>query len=178
VVTKAQILDHLYTEPDEPGGKIIDVFVCNLRKKLALATGGEHCIETAWGRGYVLRDPTPAADATSAVASKGKDPRLERGNATAAGALVGRKFSPPPPRTAADLGLVEQRQQRRDSIGNHPAIRRRRAGIAPSAKVTGSPITVEILFEDAVTKDDGPLHLPRPERVRSLYGCATARCHE
>jgi two-component system cell cycle response regulator CtrA len=46
---------------DEPELKIIDVFVCKLRKKLAQATGGEHYIETVWGRGYVLRDPAEAA---------------------------------------------------------------------------------------------------------------------
>ena len=47
---------------DEPEIKIIDVFVCKLRKKLAQATGGNHYIETIWGRGYVLCDPesTPA----------------------------------------------------------------------------------------------------------------------
>jgi two-component system cell cycle response regulator CtrA len=42
---------------DEPGLKIIDVFVCHLRKKLAQATGGKHCIETVWGRGHRMRDP-------------------------------------------------------------------------------------------------------------------------
>lgn len=42
---------------DEPELKIIDVFICKLRKKLAKATGGENHIETVWGRGYVLRDP-------------------------------------------------------------------------------------------------------------------------
>ena len=45
---------------DEPELKIIDVFICKLRKKLAQATGGENYIETVWGRGYVLRDPHPA----------------------------------------------------------------------------------------------------------------------
>ncbi len=44
---------------DEPELKIIDVFVCKLRKKLAAATGGLNYIETVWGRGYVLRDPAP-----------------------------------------------------------------------------------------------------------------------
>jgi two-component system cell cycle response regulator CtrA len=41
---------------DEPEVKIIDVFVCKLRKKLANASGGHNFIETIWGRGYVLRD--------------------------------------------------------------------------------------------------------------------------
>jgi hypothetical protein len=35
-----------------------DVFVCKLRKKLANASGGKNYIETMWGRGYVLREPT------------------------------------------------------------------------------------------------------------------------
>ena len=56
-LTKEMFLDHLYGGMDEPELKIIDVFVCKLRKKLAQATGGVHYIETIWGRGYVLRDP-------------------------------------------------------------------------------------------------------------------------
>ena len=45
---------------DEPELKIIDVFICKLRKKLSIATGGQNYIETVWGRGYVLRDPEPS----------------------------------------------------------------------------------------------------------------------
>ena len=56
-VTKEMLLNHLYGGTDEPQLKIIDVFVCKLRKKLAPATGGNHYIETVWGRGYMLRDP-------------------------------------------------------------------------------------------------------------------------
>ncbi len=56
-LTKEMFLDHLYGGMDEPELKIIDVFICKLRKKLAEATGGEHYIETVWGRGYVLKDP-------------------------------------------------------------------------------------------------------------------------
>src|SRR5437763_14626636 len=59
-LTKEMFLNHLYGGMDEPALKIIDVFVCKLRKKLATATGGEHYIETVWGRGYVLRDPIEA----------------------------------------------------------------------------------------------------------------------
>ena len=57
IVTKQTLLDHLYDGVDAPELKIIDVFVCNLRKKLVQATGGQHYIETVWGRGYILRDP-------------------------------------------------------------------------------------------------------------------------
>jgi two-component system, cell cycle response regulator CtrA len=56
-LTKEMFLNHLYGGMDEPELKIIDVFVCKLRKKLANATGGDNYIETVWGRGYVLRDP-------------------------------------------------------------------------------------------------------------------------
>jgi two-component system cell cycle response regulator CtrA len=59
-LTKEMFLNHLYGGMDEPELKIIDVFVCKLRKKLSNATGGENYIETVWGRGYVLRDPEEA----------------------------------------------------------------------------------------------------------------------
>jgi two-component system, cell cycle response regulator CtrA len=56
-LTKEMFLNHLYGGMDEPELKIIDVFICKLRKKLSLACGGENYIETVWGRGYVLREP-------------------------------------------------------------------------------------------------------------------------
>ncbi|MFC2967694.1 response regulator transcription factor CtrA [Acidimangrovimonas pyrenivorans] len=62
-LTKEMFLNHLYGGMDEPELKIIDVFICKLRKKLAEATGGDTHIETVWGRGYVLRDPAPAEPA-------------------------------------------------------------------------------------------------------------------
>jgi two-component system cell cycle response regulator CtrA len=49
-------LNHLYNGMDEPEIKIIDVFVCKLRKKLADAAEGTNYIETVWGRGYMLKD--------------------------------------------------------------------------------------------------------------------------
>jgi two-component system cell cycle response regulator CtrA len=57
-LTKEMFLNHLYGGMDEPDLKIIDVFMCKLRKKLANASGGKNYIETVWGRGYVLRHPT------------------------------------------------------------------------------------------------------------------------
>jgi two-component system, cell cycle response regulator CtrA len=59
-LTKEMFLNYLYGGIDEPELKIIDVFICKLRKKLQAATGGPHYIETVWGRGYVLRDPADA----------------------------------------------------------------------------------------------------------------------
>src|SRR5215813_5078208 len=59
-LTKEMFLNHLYGGMDEPELKIIDVFICKLRKKLANASSGKNYIETVWGRGYVLREPTEA----------------------------------------------------------------------------------------------------------------------
>ena len=61
-LTKEMFLNHLYGgKDDEPEAKIIDVFICKLRKKLALASNDVNCIETVWGRGYLLRDPDARA---------------------------------------------------------------------------------------------------------------------
>jgi two-component system, cell cycle response regulator CtrA len=68
-LTKEMFLNHLYGGIDEPELKIIDVFVCKLRKKLAQATGGSHYIETVWGRGYVVRDPVPLPRVSNSGAS-------------------------------------------------------------------------------------------------------------
>jgi len=57
VLTKEAFLNHLYGGMDEPEMKIIDVFVCKLRKKLALA-GADNLIGTVWGRGYMIREPS------------------------------------------------------------------------------------------------------------------------
>ncbi|PTE13844.1 response regulator transcription factor CtrA [Pseudogemmobacter blasticus] len=62
-LTKEMFLNHLYGGMDEPELKIIDVFICKLRKKLAEATAGDSYIETVWGRGYVLRDPAASEKA-------------------------------------------------------------------------------------------------------------------
>ena len=63
-LTKEMFLNHLYGGMDEPELKIIDVFICKLRKKLKAATDHHH-IETVWGRGYVLRDPQEDAKAAA-----------------------------------------------------------------------------------------------------------------
>ncbi len=60
-LSKEMFLNHLYGGMEEPAQKIIDVFMCKLRKKLASASGGKGYIETVWGRGYVLRQSTDKA---------------------------------------------------------------------------------------------------------------------
>lgn len=56
-LTKEMFLNHLYGGMDEPELKIVDVFICKIRKKLEAAMDGERLIQTVWGQGYVLRDP-------------------------------------------------------------------------------------------------------------------------
>ena len=56
ILTKEMFLNHLYSSVDEPEMKIIDVFICKLRKKLSDAAGGRDYIDTVWGRGYMLKE--------------------------------------------------------------------------------------------------------------------------
>ncbi|MBB4200995.1 DNA-binding response regulator [Rhodoblastus sphagnicola] len=65
-LTKEMFLNHLYGGMDEPELKIIDVFICKLRKKLANASNGGNYIETVWGRGYVAREPFDAGERITA----------------------------------------------------------------------------------------------------------------
>ena len=64
-LTKEMFLNHLYGGIDEPDLKIIDVFVCKLRKKLSSTTGGINYIETVWGRGYILNENAEDASVDS-----------------------------------------------------------------------------------------------------------------
>jgi two-component system cell cycle response regulator CtrA len=57
IVTREVLLDQLYGGVDEPGIKIIEVFINRLRRKLADASNGKQYIQTIWGNGYVLREP-------------------------------------------------------------------------------------------------------------------------
>ena len=68
-LNKEIFLNHLYGGMDEPELKIIDVFICKLRKKLSTATGGDNYIETVWGQGYLLRDPVKEAPEKKAAGS-------------------------------------------------------------------------------------------------------------
>ena len=68
-LTKEMFLNHLYGGMDEPEVKIIDVFICKLRKKIQDAADGDNYIETVWGRGYVLRDPQAVAGSEAEAAN-------------------------------------------------------------------------------------------------------------
>lgn len=80
MVTKEMFMNHLYSGRDEPEIKIIDVYICKVRRKLELASGNRNYIETIWGRGYILRrsegcPPPPLhrpAGASAAIIQEGK----------------------------------------------------------------------------------------------------------
>jgi two-component system cell cycle response regulator CtrA len=61
ILNKTAFLNHLYCGADEPEIKTIDVIICRLRKKLAVA-GVPTLVDTVWGCGYILREPSPLAD--------------------------------------------------------------------------------------------------------------------
>jgi two-component system, cell cycle response regulator CtrA len=65
-ITKQMFMNHLYGGMDEPELKIIDVFICKLRRKMQMAAGGARHIETVWGGGYLLREPEPAPERAAA----------------------------------------------------------------------------------------------------------------
>ena len=70
VVTKEMFLSHLYGGMDEPEIKIIDVFICKLRRKLN-AVGANGVIGTIWGQGYIIRNRNDDARVPVTVASAG-----------------------------------------------------------------------------------------------------------
>jgi two-component system cell cycle response regulator CtrA len=81
-LTKETFLDHLYGGMDEPEQKIIDVFICKLRKKIAAVSGDQTAIKTIWGRGYVLDEtagtPGLAEDSTPFLGPEGDPGGEER----------------------------------------------------------------------------------------------------
>jgi two-component system, cell cycle response regulator CtrA len=174
ILAKGVFLNHLYGGIDEPQPKIIDILVCTLRKKLAQATGGSHYIETVRGCGYVLRElakmpaATPVTDPENLSAR-----RNEVGKGAAAECTVGRACRPRP-----------QGARQPDQIEHQPSVRDRPIGrqhvsrIGYGAKPTRAAFPVDVRFEDAVTTDGGPLRVPQPDPVGSLFGCASAWCHE
>ena len=124
-LTKEMFLNHLYGGMDEPELKIIDVFICKLRKKLANASEGRNFIETVWGRGYVLREPHEVEERIPAC--RGSIPlSLKSNKPPGAASRQARPKSPPPPPNAP----ARLRQGRPAGIPA-PRVRVRRRGRSP-----------------------------------------------
>ena len=174
ILTRGMFLSHAYGGMDEPQPKIVDIFICGLRKKLARATGGGDYIETVRGGGYVLREPatmpakTPVAnpeDHSACCNEVGEGAAVE--DTLAQGCR---------PRTqGARQGL---RIEHRPSVRDRPVGQLCTSTIAHGRKPARAAFPVEMQFEDAITSDGGPLRVPRPDPANSLVGCAAARCQE
>jgi two-component system, cell cycle response regulator CtrA len=173
ILAKGVFLNHLYGGIDEPQPKIIDILVCTLRKKLAQTTGGSHYIETVRGCGYVLRELASMPAATPADPKNRSARRNEGSKRAAAECTVGRACRPRPQGPRQPDQIEDQ-----PSVRDRPIGRQRVSVIGHGAKPPRASFPVDVRFEDAVTTDGGPLRVPQPDPVSSLFGCASARCHE
>lgn len=79
-LTKEMFLNHLYGGMDEPELKIIDVFICKLRRKIAEALNDDSYIETVWGRGYVLKEPEMVVNAPKHTVQGVTSEHLKKGD--------------------------------------------------------------------------------------------------
>jgi two-component system cell cycle response regulator CtrA len=77
LLTKDQFMSRAYGHEDEPDQRILDVFICKLRRKLA-AAGAPEIVRTIWGRGYVLENPSQAAIASARARVAAGQPRTRR----------------------------------------------------------------------------------------------------
>jgi two-component system, cell cycle response regulator CtrA len=75
-LTKEMFLNNLYGGMDEPEIKIIDVFICKLRKKLLKASNGKDYIETVWGRGWMLHEPSEGSSFAMVVQQAFESPSM------------------------------------------------------------------------------------------------------
>ena len=138
-LTKEMFLNHLYGGMDEPELKIVDVFICKLRKKLGAATGNGSCIETVWGRGYVLRDPKSAADVVPTIRAEPVPAPAPAVQPTQAPVLVAAKAPTPP----ADVVTLP----RKAPAPKKPSVLRTRLGII-LAKIASAPASVHALYDE------------------------------
>jgi len=168
ILTRGMILNHLYGGMDEPQPKIVDILVCTLRKKIAGATGGIDYIETVRGCGYVLREAAAMPIAVAVPTAGLGGPSSGRGEVEDAAAGPRRA-------EAQRLGPADP-SEHPSRVRDRPADRGSMA--ASGRKRAPGSFPVDVQFEDAVTRDGGPLRVPRPDPPGSLYGCASARCGE
>jgi len=176
IVTKGGVLNHLYGGVDEPQPKIIDILVCTLRKKLARATAGNHYIETVRGCGYMLRELATISAVTPVADSKNlSECREKSGGKRATVERAVRRPRHPKPQGARAPDQIEHQP----TVSDRPIGRQCPPRVfGHDAKPTRVSLPVEVWFEDAVTSDGGPLRVRRPDPLGSLFGCASARCHE
>lgn len=94
LLTKERFMSRLYGDEDGPDQRIIDVFVCKLRRKLA-AAGAAEIVRTVWGVGYVAEDPGPVAVAAARARHAAGEPRLRRAHLVPIDAAPRLRATPP-----------------------------------------------------------------------------------
>lgn len=82
VIGKEACMARLYGAEDGPETRIVDVFVCKLRRKLA-AAGAAEILRTVWGVGYAAEEPGPAAIAAARARFATGRPRARRAHLAA-----------------------------------------------------------------------------------------------
>ena len=174
ILTRGMFLNHVYGGMDEPQPKIFDIFVCMLRKKLAHATGGSHYIETVRGSGYVLRELTTMPAVTPVAGSEDLGAHRNEAGKRAAKECGGGRAC----RSRSHGARQPDQIDHEVSIRDRPIGRQCGTAIRDRAKPTSGSFPVDVQFQDALTRDGGPLRVPRPDPVGSLFGCASARCQE
>ena len=174
ILTRGMFLSHVYGGMDEPQPKIIDIFMCSLRRKLAHATGGGSYIETVRGGGYALREPAAMPSATPVAGSGGLTAGCDDVSERAAVECTLTQACRPRPQGARQLRRIEHQPSAHD----RPISRQCASTIGHGLKPARSSFPVEMRFEDAITSDGGPLRVSRPDPVNSHVGCASARCQE
>jgi len=77
LLTKEHFMSRAYGVEEGPDQRILDVFICKLRRKLALA-GSAEIVRTVWGRGYVLHEPNQADLLAARERFRAAKPRMRR----------------------------------------------------------------------------------------------------
>ena len=150
-LTKEMFLNHLYGGMDEPELKIIDVFICKLRKKLANASNGKNYIETVWGRGYVLREPAEDEVKNSGLTNTVR-PRRQNPGHWPGFLFVSLNLSA---ETVAHPGLVGvERLLRPLFVGRHDPFFKRGIDVARIAVIGKATIAVGIAHPCCIAEPD------------------------
>jgi len=125
------------------------------------------------------RDPAKVpATVTPGTGPEDFGARRDGAGKRATAGAVGEAYRPRPEGAQQLCHIEHNSTNYPDGAGDHPADRRRASRFGAGTKPARISFPVEVRFEDAVTTDGGPLRVPQPDPVRSLFGCATARCHE
>lgn len=161
-VTKANFLNHLYSGLDEPEEKIIDVFMCKIRRKLqdALGSEGKQYIETVWGRGYVIRDPESLRSSQYYVGPRFPQPQYQQ---QAVGAEYQGNFPGPFPAQQGPLNFASYQQQNMHNFqqgnGGYPQFLNNQQPYNPATNQGNfGPFNSNVMPENSLGRNEMPIN--------------------